>query len=170
MAKGLPRTLGRNAKRPKAPFRKRYAVSTTVTVAAAGAGVGFGTAVIGDIPEGNVLVLGAIGYLAFSTADADIGNTWNGDYAVGSTPDADGSLTGTDVNILPSAPVGPAVAKVAPAARSMSGTAAALDNTDGSLELNLNVLVDAGDIQDASNAVFTVTGYVELVYIVLGDD
>jgi hypothetical protein len=170
MAKGLPRSLGRNAKRPKAPIRKRYPVSTTVTVAAAGAGVGFGTAVIGDFPEGNVLYLGAVGYLAFSTADTDLTATWNGDYSVGTTADADGSLATTEINILPSAAVGPAVARVAPAARSAGSTAAVFDNTDGSLELNLNVLVDAADITDATSAALTVTGYVEVVYIVLGDD
>ena len=44
-----------------------------------------------------------------------------------------------------------------------------LDNTDGSLELNLNLIIDDAAVS-ADDQDFTVDGYVDLIYAVLGDD
>lgn len=171
MAKGLPRSLGRGPASAAPVLKQTFVVRNgTVTVTAAGAAVAFGVAVIGDLPEGNVLLLGATGYFSFSTADADIGATWNGDYSVGSAPTADVTLSGAEVDILPSTAVGPAVAKVSPRTRSVNATQIMLDNTDGSLELNLNLLVDAADIVDGASADMTINGELTLLYSVMGDD
>lgn len=171
MVKGLTRSLSRGAASAAPVLKRTYVIrGGTVTVAAAGAAVGFGTAVIGDFPEGNVLLLGAVGYFTFSTTDADIGATWNGDYSVGSAPTADVTLNGAEVDILPSTAVGPATAKLSPRTRSVNATQAMLDNTDGSLELNLNLLVDAADIADGSSAVMTMDGELTILYSVMGDD
>jgi hypothetical protein len=174
--KGLPRSLaaGKAGTEPS-PRRVRYDVKNlALSVASITTGAGSGTVVIGDFPEGNILYLGGISYLRFSTSDADITSaTWNGDYGIGTTADANVVLDTTDINLTGTgtpAPIGPAVAKISPVTRAAGSTVALFDNTDGSLEVNLNVLVDAGDIGDGATASFTVDGYVELVYIVLGDD
>jgi hypothetical protein len=44
-----------------------------------------------------------------------------------------------------------------------------LDNTDGSLEINLNVLINDASISADAQAA-TADGYIVLSYIVLGDD
>lgn len=178
MAKGFPYSLGRAPKESPVVRKYRYDVrDLTVNVAAASTAVGFGTAVLGDFPEGNILYLGGIAYLQFDTADTDIGATWSGDFAVGTTATADVTLSGTDINLIndgagsPAAvAVGPAVARLSPLTRGEGGAVDMFDNTDGSLELNLNVLVDAANIADDTDADFIVNGYVELVYVVLGDD
>jgi hypothetical protein len=174
MSKGLTRSLGRAAPTVDPGVRRfRYPVrNVSVTVAAAAAGVGFGTVVIGDLPEGNLLSIGGGGYLSFSTADTDLTATWNGDYSVGTSPDADGTLAGAEINLLTSQPIGPAVARVSLNNRNMSAADASevFDNTDNAMEVNLNVLVDAADITDAQSAVLTVNGFIDLVFIVIGDD
>lgn len=172
--KGLIRSLsrGRSQLKQNVTRHKIRVENLSVTVSATGSAVGFGTAVAGDIPEGNILLLGAAAYLtlAGSGSDANLVDTWNGDFAVGSAPDADGSLAGAEVDMLPSTAVGPAVAEVSPRTRSVNATQVMLDNTDGSLEMNLNVLIDAADITDDQSVILTVNGEIELVYIVLGDD
>lgn len=139
-----------------------------VTVAAAGAAVGFGTIPIGDLPTGMLFVTHAKGSVRLQTADADISATFNGDVAVGTTPTADVTVTGTDADILPLTAVGPAVARVAPAISARKANAAAvadffLDNTAGGLELNLNVLIDAADIADGASAIFLADGWVDIM-------
>jgi len=170
MGKGLPRSLAA-AKGDKAVKVKRIKVKDkSLTVAAAGAGVGFGTAPIDDFPAGNILFLGAVANLQFTSADADIGATFDGDYSIGSAPDADGSLSGAEADIIASTALGAATAKASPIVRGANATAAMLDNTDGSLEVNLNLLIDAANIADASSAAFVVNGDVWIAYAILGDD
>lgn len=149
----------------KQTFKLR-ALSCTVTGAT---GVGYGSAVLGDFPAGNILLLGAVGYFTVTKTTANITATFDGDVAVGTTATADATLSGTDVNVLPSTALGAATAGVSPTVRATNATAAVLDNTDGSLELNLQVLVDDADIDAAAQNV-TVTGEVYLSYVVLGDD
>jgi hypothetical protein len=109
--------------------------------------------------------------LQFKTTDADVTATFDGDYSIGSTPTADNVLSGTDADIIPSTPLGAATGKVSPYVRGVSAGATAgviLDNTDGSLELNLNLLIDDAAISGA--APFTVDGVVRVAYLVMGDD
>lgn len=178
MAKGLKRSLER-APVGTEMFIKRFryqVVNKTLSVAAAGAAVGFGSVVIGALPPGNVLAYGGGGYLTFLTADADIGATWNGDASVGTTATADVTLATTEINLLPSNPIGPAVAKlVAGATGRVAGVSAIaapgfLDNTAADQNVVLNFLVDAADIADGSAADFTVNGYIDLFLAVAGDD
>lgn len=187
MATGLPRTLKRAAQSGKFPKNGPSGGSGVVlipvkgllvTVAAAAAGVGFGTAVLRGLPQGNIVIMSAVAYLRFQTTDTDLAATFNGDFSIGTTPDADGTLATTEIDIIPSTPLGPAVARVTPVHRTQSAATGNVltnnvllfDNTDGSLELNLNVLIDAADITDAQSAVLTVDGAVYLHCAVLGDD
>lgn len=173
MAKGLPRSLGNGSPgQEPSPRRVRYPIkSLALSAVSVTTADGSGSAVIGDLPEGNILFLGAIGYVRFSTTDADVTSAvWEGDYALGTSPAADPTIDGAEVNILPLTAVGPAVSKVSPVTRAAGSTVAIFDNTAGDMELNLNFKIDAAHIGDSATGSFTVDGYVDLVYMVLGDD
>jgi len=173
MVKGLLRSLGRNTAR--APVVKQSVKVRSVPVSVDGlAGVGFGTAVIGDFPAGNILFLGAVAYLQFrGPTSANLVDTWEGDYSIGTAPTADASLAGAEVDVVPSTALAAATAELSPRTRGTQADGAkagqVFDNTDGSLELNLNLLVDDAHI-DANDVVITADGDVLLSYVVLGDD
>ena len=172
MGKGLPRSLARGAPQRQEIIRQVVNINHSVAVTATGAAVGFGTSVIGDLPEGNILFLGAVGYvqLSGSGSDANLDATWDGDFSVGTAPTADVTLSGAEVDILPSTALGAATAEVSPRVRAVNATQAMLDNTDGSLELNLNVLIDAANIVDGATVNLTARGTLQLAYVVMLDD
>lgn len=171
MSKGLPRSLGR-ANPQIAPVMKQRVPVRNASLSVVDGAPGYGTVVIGDLPQGNILFLGAISYLQFATTDTDVTATFDGDYSIGTVPTADSDVSDSgEADIIPSTALGAATAKLSPVVRGASTDALGggiIDNTDGSLEINLNLLVDDAAISGA--AVFTVNGYVELVYSVLGDD
>ena len=167
----------------KAPFgqedgfrRVRIPISNaTLNVAAAGAGVGFGTLVVGGLPPQYLLYAGGVAVIGFSTADTDLTATFAGQYSVGTTADANGTLATTEINLIDATDI-LAAARVVPGTighhpnSSGASSLQLLDNSDGSLEVNLNVTVDAGDIGDASDADLTVNGYIDLIFCCIGDD
>lgn len=169
--KGLARSIGRGSPQ-QAPIVKQKVFLTAVPISATcvGSAVGFGTAVIGDIPEGNLLLLGAIAYLQFSSSSANLITTYSGNFSIGSAPTADNALTGSEVDFIPSTAISAATAKVTPVLRGANGTVILLNNTDTTLELNLNILIAAASITDDTTAALTVSGFVELAYIMLGDN
>jgi hypothetical protein len=170
--KGLIRTLARGKPQNQAVRKQRVKLTAKAIQVDGATGVGWGTAVIGDLPEGNILILGAAAYLQFTKAAAASGiqAAFDGDYSIGTTATADATLSGTDVNIIASSALGAATAGVSPVARGISAAPGApLDNTDGSLELNLNLLIDDANIS-ADDQDLTVTGVVDIVYVVLLDD
>ena len=170
MTKGLARSISRGPALSAQPQRKRISLTDAAMTVDGVTGVGWGTVVIGDFPEGNVLILGAVASLSFTgPTSASLGDTWNGDYGIGSTPASDATISGADVDIIPSTAVGPAVAEASPTTRGALAAPVTLDNTDGSLEINLSLLVDDADIS-ADGLAFTVNGSVEIVYVMLGDD
>lgn len=173
MPKGLPRSLSRGRALKKPIINQTIRVNTLVTATAAATGVGFGNVALAAFPEGNVLFLGAVANLRFSALGANATNAiaaFNGDYAIGSTADADGTLSGTEVNLVASTALGPAVARVTPFARGTGATQVVLDNTARTLNMVLNVLVDAADITDATSVTLTVEGTLDIAYVMLGDD
>lgn len=165
--KGMIRSLARN---PFAqPVRKLSIPVRALALSIAGTtGVGFGSVVIGDLPPGNILFLGAVAYMQFTTADGDVQAAFDGDYSIGSAPTADATLAGAEVDIVPSTAMGAATAGVSPVVRGANATQVMLDNTDGSLELNLNVLID--DINISGTGDFLVSGVLHIAFTVLGDD
>lgn len=171
MVKGLQRSLSRGAPLRQEIVRQRVTFSALALTVDGATGVGFGSAVIGDLPEGNILFLGATAYVQFDSAGGQAGvvDDWDGDFAIGTTPASDGTLSGADVDIIPSTATTQAVGEDAPRTRGANATAVMLDNTDGSLELNLSLLIDDADIS-ADDIALTATGELELVYVVLGDD
>lgn len=179
MAKGLPRvaknstlTVPGDFGRVTIPVRNLSLTATAITTAN-----GIGTVVLGDFPDGNILMLGAVSYLRFSTSDANVTSAvWTGSYSIGSAPDADGNQTDTGENdIILAQPLGAATAKVSPYTRGQSGTPGAsypqiLNNENGSLEVNLNFFITAAHITDSSSALFKVDGVLHMAYIMLGDN
>lgn len=163
--KGLPRSLAH----ANIGVSRNIPVRNLAIRTMGATGVGYGTAVIRDLPEGNILLLGAIAYLQFTKLDAGTTATFDGDYAIGSAPTADATLSGAEVDIIPSTALGAATAGVSPMVRGANATQVMLDNTDGSLELNLNLLIDDAAVS-ADDQDFTVNGVVSLAYIVMGDD
>ena len=165
--KGLPRSL----KKATQTMNKVTIPVRSLSVSVADGAPGFGTSVIAGLPQGNILFLGAVAYLQFQTADADVTATFDGDFSIGTAPTADNALAGSEVDIVPSTAFGAATAKLSPVIRGVSTDALGgliIDNTASTLELNLNVLIDDAAISGA--AVFTVNGTVDLVYVVMGDD
>lgn len=144
----------------------------TVSVTAAGAAVGFGTTVVGGLPEGNILLLGVVAYvqLAGSGSDANLTAAWDGDFSIGTAATADVTLSGAEVDLIGSTALGVATAEVSPRVRAVNATQAMLDNTDNTLRVNLNVLVDAAEITDGATVVLTASGIIQLAYIVMLDD
>lgn len=170
MGKGFPYSTHRAG--AEAPIYKQTITlrSLAMTVAAVSSAVGFGAVQIGDFPEGNILILGTVANLQFTNTDTNCTTTFDGDFSIGTAPTADATLSGEEVNMVASSALGAATARVSPILRGALGVPFLVDNTDGSLEINLNLLIDAANITDDSTAAFTVTGEVYVAYIVLGDD
>ncbi len=171
MTKGLIRSIARGPAQQAPVIKQTFTVEGAAMSIVGASGVGFGSVVMGDFPAGNILFLGAAAYMQFTSVDADVVATYDGDYGIGTTPASDATITGADVDVIPSTALGAATAGVSPVVRGVSAaaqTGAILDNTDGSLELNLNLLIDDANISGTAD--FTVSGFLVLSYIVLGDD
>lgn len=170
MTKGLQRSLSRAPKARANIVKQTLKVEDLALTVDGATGVGFGTVVAGDLPEGNILLQGAVAYLTFTgPTSASLVDTWEGDYGVGTTPAADATITGTDVDIIASTALAAATAEVSPRTRGTGGTQVMLDNTDGSLEINISLLIDDADIA-ADGIAMTVDGEIEISYIVMLDD
>lgn len=169
--KGLLRSLSRGSLSKQNIIKQTVPIQNVEITVDGATGVGFGSAVIGDLPEGNILFLGATSYIQF-TLDGDSENvvaTFDGDYGIGTTSASDGTITNADVNVIASTALGAAVDGVSSRVRGANSTSAIFDNTDGSLELNLNLLIDDASIS-GDDQVLSAEGELNLVYIVLGDD
>lgn len=173
MTKGLGRSLQRGPKNEARIVKDTIDLAgKTVDIVSVGGAVGFGSLEISDFPEGNILVLGMAGTIGFagSGANADLADTWAGNFGIGSTPASDATISTTDEDIVTEVDMADAVDEVVAPFRVADGKGVMLDNTDGSLELNLNVLIDAADIVDDKTVPLTLSGLLEISYIVLGND
>jgi hypothetical protein len=171
--KGLPRSLSRGDPQVQEVVKRTFVVKNGLLTVDGATGVGFGSLVVGGLPEGNILLLGAVSYMQFTgPTSADLDDTWEGDYSVGSTPADDATLTAGDVDLVGSTPIAAATLEASPRTRGVVTAAlvgTVLDNTAGALELNLSMLVDDAHI-GADGIVMTVNGELTLLYSVLQDD
>ena len=170
--KGLPRSLKNRKEKDRDIVRKTLDLTgKTVTVSATGAAIGFGSAEIGDFAEGNISFKSCVASVGFAGTGSDdnLSDTWSGDFGIGTTAANDATITGTDVNIIPSTAIGTATAEVIDAVKATNVTPAIFDNTDGSLEVNLNLLIDAADITDDESVEITLSGSVVIEYSVMGN-
>lgn len=173
MGKGLIRSLSRGLKSRQEFIKERYGFSgLIINVNAASTNPGFGTGVIADFPEGNLLFFGAGAYVSFTgPSSSNLVDTWSGDYSVATTPLTDTNISATsEQNIISKAAIGPAVSEVITRARGVRSTSVVLNNTDNSLELNLNLTIDGSAITNNSNVDITCEGELFLCYTILGDD
>jgi len=174
MAHGLPYSLSRSRGIAGAIRKKTYTLRDQALQVDGLSGVGFGAAAFGDFPEGNILFLGAVAYIQPTTESTDVTADYEGDYAIGTVPTVDADVGDSgEADIIPSTALAAATARLSPRTRGVQSDGAfcgvIFDNTDGSLELNLNLLIDDADIS-ADDVDFTIDGTVHIAYIVLGDD
>lgn len=170
MSKGLPRSLSRGDQSRQEIVKISISVNEAMTFTGSTGVAVDQTAPIGALPEGNICLLGAVANLTFTgPTSADLANDFQGDYGLGSTPADDNTITGADVDLVASTAIAAATAEVSANNRG-TGAASIIDNTDGTGEINLNVLLDADEVTNAQSVVITVTGTVDLAFTVLGDD
>lgn len=171
MTKGLPRSRGRGPAVRNAVMKMDIPVRNLSLTVVNGA-PGYGSAILSGLPQGNLLFLGAVSYLQLSSAAAGVTATFTGSHSVGTVPTVDSDLADAgEADIIPSTTITAAVGKVSSVLRGASTDALGggiIDNTDGSLELNLNVLID--DAAISADSAFTINGSLHIAYIVLGDD
>ena len=181
MTKGLQRSLGRGDQAALAALVTdetsdlvKVTISLTavsidsVTVAAA---IGFGSVSLGNLPEGNIIMHGIVADLTFSgPTSADLTDTWDGDWGLGTTPIDDATISVGDEDIITENPMGAATAEVSPLQHEAAIPAGIIDNTAADLELNLNLLIDAAEQTDDTTVAIAVTGTVVYTYSLLGDD
>lgn len=144
--------------------------SVALTLTAAGAGVGFGNVKMYDFPQGHIYIIGAVSDLTITSADADLADAWDGDIALGTTADDNGTLAGTEVNIIPSTTTPQATAKATTGDAVSTATEHAIIDGTTSFDLYLNLLADAADIADASTAPVAISGTITVTWINLGDN
>lgn len=135
-----------------------------ISVAAAGAAIGFGSLPVDDFPAKRLNIHGIRANLGFQRMDTNVIATWSGDWSLGSTPTADVTLSGTDVDLIASTPIGPANAAGLIAGVDVLVNTPILNRawTAGE-EVNLNLIVDAADITDGATAVIRVSGYIDFL-------
>lgn len=173
MGKGLPRSMSRGAPQRQEIIKQHFVLDgLTFDITGTTSTAKSATAVVGDFPEGNILLLGAVAYVQVSGpgGSADLADNWEGDFSFGSAPTADATLNNAEVDIIPSTALAAATAEVSPLTRATNATQVILDNTDGSLEINFNFAIDADEVTNAETVSFTVTGILHVIYSVLGDD
>jgi hypothetical protein len=169
MAKGLTRSLRRAAPQLQRITKQVIPVRNFLLTVNGASGVGFGTGVVGELPEGNILFLGAVGYFVTTATNAGIVATYNATVSLGTAPTADSTLSGAEVDLLAATALGAATANVSPRVRITNATQSMLDNTDNSLEINLNVTVPDLDIS-ANGVILSVTADIVLSYVVMADN
>jgi len=127
-------------------------------------GVSFGGTKIHDMPEGRILILGAV----LGGVTVDLSSATNLDAADGGdiSVAGDGTLSGTDVNIIPSTSIDPLSGGITGAALAAS---AQLDGTSAAVDVYLNMLIDDADVGDTDSDVVLISGTLTLVWVNLGD-
>jgi len=114
-----------------------------------------------------------VAYLAISGpgGDGNLADDFEGDVGIGTTAAGDATITAGDVDIIKSTALAAATAEVGPRTRAthLAGDTGEIhDNTDDSLELNVNVLVD--DVDIGGTVPMTIIGELTILYSVLADD
>lgn len=171
MSKGLPRSMSRGRATQQEIIRLQIPIrNLVVPITDPGAAVAYGGAAIQGLPQGNILVLGAVANLQV-TAGANITATFTGNFSVGHAITADATLSANEISLVPSTALVAGVAGVSNGNRGVSTptqTGVVIDNTDQTLNANLNVTIADAAISATSSV--TVNGVLYLAFIVLGDD
>lgn len=168
--KGLIRSLNRGPIAQQHVVKQQFlidGVDVTVTDGAPG----FASVVLSALPKGNILYLGSVVNLTMTSLDANIIDAFEGDFALGMAPTVAGALTGNEANLTLSTAIPAGVAGVAGPMRAVGANTqngTIFDNTDGTLEVNLNIAIDDASI--SADGDLQIDGDFHLAYTVLGDD
>ena len=140
---------------------------TPITISGA-TGVGFGGTKVYDFPPGRILILGVTASVAFPivSTKGDLADTADGDWAMGTTSEEDGTMDrATDINLIP---------KTATAANALStatnaalAASAHIDGTSTAVDAYINCTVDDAETDEVS--VLGATGTVTITWVNLGD-
>lgn len=172
MSKGLIRSLGRGDPATQEIIKQALPFAGSL-ISSGASGIGFGTTPILGLPEGNILILGAVAYAVVSkdtvAGAAGTLDAFTGSYGIGSTANADTSLATTEVDVVASTVLAAATAGVSPTTRGIGAAQSIIDNTDKSKKLNFNLLLDDASVS-ADTQHMKVKGTLYIAYIVLGDD
>lgn len=149
------------------------AFNRLVSISAVGAAIGFGSVKLAAFPRGDFLYLPSVLFIEFAEdpKSASIDENWSGDYSLGTTATPDLTLSGTEVDLLASTALDVASSGNFARARKLLATALAntvIDNSDGSKSVNLNLIVDAGNIADGSTPTIRVKGNLHMAFIPYG--
>lgn len=146
MGKGLPRS---HARMTHGRFGKVQLIipvrSLPVVITDPGAAAGWGTAIIAGLPVGDILFNGMKAELTITKDDVDMIDAFDGDIAFGTAPTADNTLAGAEVDLIASTAIAQGVSGVSANNRAISTPTehgVMIDNTGGTLEINLQVLLD----------------------------
>lgn len=169
MAHGLPYSMSRRPQARKPVHRVSIHKQVTVNVDGA-TGVGWGTAILEGLPEGNIAVETTECYITVDDqAHANIVDTFEGDFGIGTTPASDATISGADVDIIASTAIAAATAGVSPRTKGQLLTDHVIDNTAADKEINFSLLIDDVDI-DADDIDMLVTVEFEMIYSLMLDD
>lgn len=118
-----------------------------VPLADAAGVVAYGGLKVYDMPEGAILMLGAVADVDLTKSSAGVNADWDGDMGVGTiTASNDGTLAATEQNIIPTTATPQAVAGVTTAnGKSTATENAVLDGTTTPVDVYFNLLVDDAD-------------------------
>lgn len=123
-----------------------------------------------DMPEGLIVIGGAVANLKLTKSSAGVNADWDGDFGVGTAAAAaDATLSGTEQNIIPTTATPQAVAG-ATTAKGVSTAQVILDGSGTAVDVYLNLLVDDAD-QDVTTTPcnLIVNGTLTLLWSVVGD-
>jgi len=148
--------------------------SLNVDVVSVTTGAGVGGSKVYDFPEGRILVLGTMAYLTLAiptASQADFTDaTPEGDIGVGTVAPADADGLGTDAtddNLSTATAFTMAAYTATPEVPSEASLQ--IDGTSTAVDMFVNMLVDAGDIDDDTTGEILVSGVIVCTWINLGD-
>lgn len=171
MTKGLPRSLAHANPMREAVTKIRLPINHAISVTATGVAIGFGSVVLGGLPEAYLKVLSVAIKVQFTgPTSANLTDTFDGDFGVGTTPASDATITAGDVNLISSTALGVAASEVSPILTVANGVDLVVDNTANDLEINLNLLIDAASITDGATVAIMAEGVIEIVLVTMLDD
>lgn len=164
--KGLQRSIARAGETVLPIVRRTIALNSLPCAVDGASGIGFGGGKIPVVlPEGRLLIHGAVLRARGLKTTAGITTTWTGAFAVAT---AIASTTDIEDDIIEEVAVGAADTSLSPIVEKSNAVAQFVNNTQGDVELFLNVAVaDAAINADDQNV--NVSGTLILLYSVMGD-
>jgi len=146
----------------------------SVSVVSVTTGNGVGGTKVYDFPQGRLLVLGTMADLSVSIASGDQADftdaTPEGDFGVGTVAPANADALGTDATDDDfSTATAFTMAAYTGNVQCPSEAALQFDGTSTAIDMYINALVDAADIDDDTTSTLSVSGSIVITWINLGD-